>query len=392
MHRWNIFESKFAWAVAAACSALAGCSSEAPPAPPPAPEVGVITVRPQNIPNIIELPGRVQAIRTAEVRARVDGIVQRRLYEEGTDVRAGQALFAIDPRELRASLNAVEATLARARAAAANAQQDVNRYQGLIAGQAISKQEYDAAVARLRSAQADVAQARAQLQGAQLSLGYTTVTAPISGRAGRAQVTEGALVSAAAGTLLTTIEQTNPVYVNFSQSSSDLLAIRRDITAGQLNLSSLDRVPVQLELEDGTLYGISGHIDFLDLAIDEETGTAALRAEFPNPGRLLLPGQFVRARIAAGTQADGIIVPQRAVTVSPQGGTVMVVGAKNMAEPRKVTLGAMQGGNWVIQEGLRPGDRVIVSGLQKVQPGQPVRIAKPRSPGSAAKPQPAPTR
>src|SRR3546814_4594770 len=175
--------------------------------------------------------------------------------------------------------------------------------------------------------------------------------------AGRAQVTEGALVSAAAGTLLTTIEHATPVYVNFSQSSSDLLAIRRDITAGQLNLSSLERVPVQLELEDGTLYGISGLIDFLDLAIDEETGTAALRAEFPNPGRLLLPGQFVRARIAVGTQADGIIVPQRAVTVSPQGGTVMVVGAKNMAEPRKVTPGAMQGGNWGRQEGLRPGDR-----------------------------------
>lgn len=368
---------------AALLLALAGCSQEAPPAPPP-PEVEVITVRSQQVPNVVELPGRVQAVRTAEVRARVDGIVQRRLYEEGTDVGAGQALFSIDPRELRASLGAVQASLARARANAANAQQDVNRYRPLLADQAISKQEYDAAVARLRSAQADVAQAQAQVESAQLSLGYTTVRAPISGRAGRAQVTEGALVSAAAGTLLTTIEQINPIYVNFSQSSSDLLALRRDLTAGRLNAPSLERIAVQLELEDGTSYGIAGHIDFLDLSIDEATGTAALRAEFPNPGRLLLPGQFVRARVLAGVK-EGIMVPQRAVQVTPQGGTVMVVGAKNIVEARPVRLGSLEGSNWVVLSGLKPGDKVIVSGLQKVQPGQPVRIAG----AAAAKPQPA---
>ncbi len=368
---------------AALLLALAGCSQEAPPAPPP-PEVEVITVRSQQVPNVVELPGRVQAVRTAEVRARVDGIVQRRLYEEGTDVGAGQALFSIDPRELRASLGAVQASLARARANAANAQQDVNRYRPLLADQAISKQEYDAAVARLRSAQADVAQAQAQVESAQLSLGYTTVRAPIWGRAGRAQVTEGALVSAAAGTLLTTIEQINPIYVNFSQSSSDLLALRRDLTAGRLNAPSLERIAVQLELEDGTSYGIAGHIDFLDLSIDEATGTAALRAEFPNPGRLLLPGQFVRARVLAGVK-EGIMVPQRAVQVTPQGGTVMVVGAKNIVEARPVRLGSLEGSNWVVLSGLKPGDKVIVSGLQKVQPGQPVRIAG----AAAAKPQPA---
>lgn len=369
---------------------LAACSEEAPPAPPP-PEVEVVTVATQPVPNMIELPGRVQAVRTAEVRARVDGIVQRRLYEEGSDVRAGQPLFAIDPRELRAQLSAVQATLARAQANAANAQQDVNRYKGLIADQAISKQEYDAAVARLRSAQADVAQARAQVESARLSLSYTTVNAPIGGRAGRAQVTEGALVSAAAGTLLTTIEQIDPIYVNFAQSSADLLELRRDITSGRLSMPTLERIPVRLQLEDGTSYGIAGHIDFLDLAIDEATGTAALRAEFPNPGRLLLPGQFVRARIEAGTKADGIVVPQRAVKMTQQGGTVMVVGPRNIVEARSIRLGDLRGGNWVVLAGLEPGEKVIVNGLQKVQPGRPVRIAAPAK-AAAAKPRPAPAR
>ena len=390
MRRIGTFGKAASAAMGATFLLLAGCGAEAPPAPPP-PEVEIVTIKTQPVTNVIELPGRVQATRTAEVRARVDGIVQRRLFEEGTDVRAGQALFAIDPRELRANLNAVQATLARAQANAANAQQDVNRYRPLLVDQAISKQEYDAAVARLRTAEADVAQARAQVESARLSLGYTTVTAPISGRAGRAQVTEGALVSAAGGTLLTTIEQINPIYVNFSQSSSDLMAIRRDITSGRLDVPGLSRLPVQLQLEDGTSYGLAGHIDFLDLAIDEATGTAALRAEFPNPGRLLLPGQFVRARIQAGTRADGIMVPQRAVTVGPQGGTVMVVGAKEIVEARPVRLGTLQGSNWIVLDGLKPGERVVVSGIQKIQPGQPVRIAAPKTgtrPGAQA-PKPA---
>lgn len=364
---------------------LAGCAQEAPPAPPP-PEVTVVTIAPRPITNIVELPGRIQAVRTSEVRARVDGIVQRRLYEEGSDVRAGQPLFAIDPRPLRASLNAVQASLARARATAANAAQDVARYQGLVAQQAISKQEYDSAVARLRTAEADVAQASAQVEAARLNLGYTTVTAPISGRAGRAQVTEGALVSAAGGTLLTTIEQLNPIYVNFSQSSSDLLKIRQDINAGRLNLPTLGRVEVQLVLEDGSLYGPTGHIDFLDLSIDEATGTAALRAEFPNPGRTLLPGQFVRARISAGIRPDGLTVPQRAVKLAAQGASVMVVDAKNVVAPRQIKVGDLQGSEWVVLDGLKAGDRVIVDGLQKVQPGQPVTIAKPAGRPASAQP------
>ncbi|WOK38026.1 efflux RND transporter periplasmic adaptor subunit [Sphingomonas sp. C3-2] len=371
-------------ALASMLLALSACSGGEQPSMPP-PEVEVVTIKPQAIDNVIELPGRVQAIRTAEVRARVNGIVERRLFEEGTDVRAGQPLFQIDPRELRASLNASLATLARNQATAANAQQDVDRYKGLIADQAISKQEYDAAVARQRTAQADVALAKAQVESARLNLGYATVTAPISGRAGRAQVTEGALVSASGGTLFTTIEQLSPIYVNFSQSSSDLIAIRRDAQAGRLDIPyDANRVEVDLVLEDGSPYGLAGHIDFLDMSIDESTGTAALRAEFPNPGRVLLPGQFVRARIKAGVRPDGILVPQTAVKVAEQGASVMVVGDKDMVAVREVKLGDLRGSQWVIREGLKPGDRVIVNGLQKVKPGIPVRIAG--APKAAAKP------
>ena len=367
---------------------LASCGQSAPPAPPP-PEVTTITIGVEPISNVVELPGRVQAFRTAEVRARVDGIIQRRLYEEGTDVGAGRALFQIDPRQFRASVNAASAQLARAQASAANAGQVARRYSGLVGEQAISAQEYDSALAAQRTARADVANARAQVDAARLTLGYSTVTAPISGRVGRAQVTEGALASAAQGTLLTTIEQIDRVYINFSQSSSDLLALRQAVASGKLNLPSLNKVPVQLILEDGSVYPFSGQIDFLDLSIDEATGTAALRAEFANPGRLLLPGQFVRARIIAGTLPNGIAIPQRAVKLTSDGATVLVVGPKNLVEVRKVKLGTMQGDQWAILDGLKPGERVIVDGQQKAMPGQPVRIAKPRPAGvppSAARP------
>ena len=368
---------------------LSACGQSAPPPPPPPPEVTTFTIGVQPISNVVELPGRVQAFRTAEVRARVDGIIQRRLYEEGTDVGAGRTLFQIDPRQMRASANAASAQLSRAQASAANAGQVARRYSGLVGEQAISAQEYDSAIATQRTAQADVANARAQVDAARLMLGYATVSAPISGRVGRAQVTEGALASAAQGTLLTTIEQIDRIYVNFSQSSSDLLALRQSIASGSLTLPSLNKVAVQLILEDGSVYPFSGQIDFLDLSIDEATGTAALRAEFPNPGRTLLPGQFVRARLMAGTRPNGIAVPQRAVKLTSDGATVLIVGAKNVVEMRKVKLGTMQGDRWAILEGLKPGERIIVDGQQKAMPGQPVSIAKPRPAGvppSAARP------
>jgi membrane fusion protein, multidrug efflux system len=355
---------------------LAACGKDAPPqaaAAPPAPEVRVITLQSAPVRNIVEVPGRLEAVRTAEVRARVDGIVQRRLYQEGTDVREGQPLFAIDPSQLRTQLAGAQAALSRAQATAANARSEVDRYEGLLPKQAISRQEYDTAVARLRTAEADVAQERARVDAARLALSYTTVTAPISGRASRAQVTEGALVSAAAATLLTTIEQIDPIYVNYSHSSSEWLQIRKDITSGALKVPSLGRIPARLVLEDGSVYPHAGHLNFVEQRIDESTGTASVRAAFPNPTRALLPGQFVRIRIEGGERTAGVLVPQRAVTVTPQGASVMVVGANNIAETRAVTLGPLQGSSWVIQTGLAAGDRVIVDGGQKAQPGKPVR-------------------
>jgi membrane fusion protein, multidrug efflux system len=368
---------------------IAACSKAAPPPAPPPPEVRVVTVGTEPIANVIELPGRLQAVRISEVRARVDGIVQRRLYTEGTDVREGQPLFQIDPRELRARANAAQASLAKAQATAANATQDVNRYKGLVAQQALSQQEYDAAVARLRTAEADVAQRRAELAEVRLSLGYTTVRAPISGRAGRAEVTEGALVSAGAGTLLTVIEQLDPIYANFSQSSSDVLALRAKISSGMVQAPAARQMTARLVLEDGTAYRMPGKLNFVDMSFDEATGTGAMRAEFPNPQRTLVPGQFVRVRVEAGVQAKGLRIPQRAVTVTPTAANVLVVGAKDIVESRPVKLGALEGDYWIIQSGLEAGERIIVDGLQKAAPGKPVKpvagsAAPPAAPATAA--------
>lgn len=372
--------------VAVWAALLLSACGDPPPAAPPPPEVRVFAARPQPSDNIVELPGRVQAVRRAEVRARVDGIVERQLYREGSDVQAGTELFLIDPRELRAALNAAEATLARAQATVANAAQDVARFEGLVADQAISKQEYDAAVARLRTAQADVAQAGAQVESARLNLAYTRVVSPIAGRASRAQVSEGALVSRASATLLTIVEQFDSVHVNFSQSSSAMLEVRREITSGALKVPELGRVVVRLVLEDGRVYPETGYLDFLDLSIDEATGTAALRADFPNPDRMLLPGQFVRARIEAGVRPNAMLIPQRAVQLAPQGASVMIVDAKNAVAERAVKVGGLRGSSWVVLEGLKAGDRVIVDGLQKVQPGMTVRVAESAESAALAEP------
>jgi membrane fusion protein (multidrug efflux system) len=368
-----------------ACVALAACGEQAPPAPPPQ-EVTVVVAQSSAVDNVSEVPGRVQAIRTAQVRARVDGIVQRRLYVEGSDVKKGQPLFQIDPRELSGDLHAAEAALVRAEATEANTAQDVERYKGLIKDHVISQQAYDTAVSSLRSAQADVAEARARVENARLSLSYATVTAPIDGRARRAEVTEGALVSESSATLLTTIEQLNPIFVNFSQSSSDLLSLRREISAGTLKVPALAKVAVTLVLEDGSKYPHAGHMNFLDLSIDEATGTAAMRAEFPNPDQALLPGQFVRAEISAGVRPNGILIPQRAVKLTQQGATVFIVDGNNAVATRDIKVGALHEGSWVVLEGLQSGDRVIVDGLQKIQPGSPVSIASDEQKNAATSP------
>ena len=353
----------------AALMAAASCSSgeSAPPPPPPA-AVTFITVAPTSVAMTIELPGRVAAVKTAEVRARIDGIVEQRLYTEGSDVGRGAALFRIDPRPLRAALDIQLAALRRAQAQATNAQRVVDRYRPLVAVDAISKQEYDAARAQLSQAQADVGSAQAQIRAARLTLAYTTVTAPISGRAGRAEVTEGALASQAAGTLLTKIEQLDPVYVNFTQSSDEMTKLRLAARGAGAGLSPT----VTVLMGNGAQFPQTGTLNFLDQAVDPTTGSVGLRATFRNPGRLLLPGQFVRVRVQTGSNPNGIAVPQRAVQITPQGGNVMVLGPGNVATPRPVKLGATEGDRWVILDGLKPGDKVIVDGLQKVMPGAKV--------------------
>ena len=353
----------------------AACSSADAPQEGQAIPVRTVTVATADLDNILELPGRVEPVRVAEVRARVTGIVQQRLYEEGTDVGQGQPLFRIDPAELRASYAQTQASLERARATAANANAVVARYRPLVAENAISGQEFDAAQAAAREANANVAQIQAQLRAASLQLGYTTVRAPIAGRAGRAAVTEGALVSQPEGTLMTRIEQISPIYVSFSQSATEVLQIRRAIAAGNLDLSPDDAVEVRLVFPDGTEYELPGLIEFLDFSVDEATGTVELRAEFPNPDGLLLSGEFVNARIYAGKKTGVIAIPQRAVSVADSGGTVMIVDKDGKAAVRPVELGELVGDKWIVTSGLKPGDRVIVSNLQKLQPGMPVQIA-----------------
>ena len=372
---------------AALALSIAACSSPETAPQGQAVPVKTLTVARQDVANVIELPGRVEPVRIAEVRARVTGIVLQRLYEEGTDVAKGQPLFRIDPAELRASYAQTKASLERAQATAANANAVVERYRPLVEENAISGQEFDAAQAAAREANANVAQIKAQLRAASLQLGYTTVRAPIAGRAGRAVVTEGALVSQPEGTLMTKIEQMSPVYVSFSQSAAEVLELRRAIAGGSAGGSAVE---VRLSFADGTDYAVPGVIEFLDFSVDEETGTVQLRAEFANPDGLLLPGEFVKARIYAGEMSDVIAIPQRAVTVAKNGGTVMIVDKDGNAALRPVKLGEMVGENWVIESGLKPGDKVIVSNLQKLQPGAPVQIANAKTgqkpaPAAAAK-------
>lgn len=354
---------------------IAACSEDTDQqqASRPAPEVAVVTIETQPVQNVIELPGRVEAVRTAEVRARVTGIVQRRLYEEGTEVEAGQALFQIDPREMQANLNSAQAALESAQANAANATRNAERYEELVQRSAISRQDYDAAVAEARTARANVSQAEAAVESAELNLEYTRVTAPIDGIAGRAEVTEGALVSASNATLMTRVEQNDPIYVNIAQSNSDLLALRAQFAAGQLVLPEDGKVEVRLVLENGTEYPHAGYIDFLAMTVDRATGTVAARAQFPNPDRSLLPGQFVQAKVLAGSRPEGILIPQRAVMMNNRGGSVMVVSDAGETESVQIELGDMRGSNWVVRGGLEPGQQIIVDGWQGVRPGTEVR-------------------
>jgi len=362
----------------------AGCGNDqgAPTAAAPPPmTVLVTTVQSAPVSNVVELPGRIEAVRTAEVRARVDGIVEKRLYQEGTDVQAGAALFLIDPRDYRALLQQAQAALARAEAARSNAASIVARFKPLVARQAVSAQEFEAAQTALRQAEANVSDASAEVTRAQLRFERSTVRAPIAGRVGRAQVTEGALVSASAATLLTQINQLSPISAVFTQSNTVMLDFEQQVRAGTLKMPDMSHVEVRLILSNGQEFPEPGYLDFRDLAVDPSTGTQTIRAQFPNASRTLLPGQFVRARITAGVQKTGMRVPERAVQLDANAASVALVGPDGTVQRREVKVGTQEEGEWVILDGLQPGDKVIVDGWHKVRPGQKVNPQP--APGSA---------
>ena len=366
--------SRLALALVLIGPSLVACDrdSDQQQAAPPPPLVETLTIASESLPNIIELPGRIQAVRTSEVRARVNGIVQRRLYREGTDVIAGASLFQIDPSQYRAQVQQGQAALQRAMAAQANAASVVARYKPLVADRSVSGQENDAAVSDLRQAEAQVAEARATLAQNQLELSYTLVRAPIAGRVGQAEVTEGALVSGSEATLMTRINQMAPVYAVFTQSNAAILDLIDQVRTGAVKITSLKSIEVRLVLENGADYGIVGRLDFTDQAVDPETGTQAARAVFANPTRLLAPGQFVRGRLQVGT-IGGVAVPERAIQFDGPQAKVTVLGADNVATVRPVQLGAQIGGRWIVQSGLKVGERIVVVGWQKTAPGQKVR-------------------
>lgn len=337
--------------------------------PPPA--VGVVTVALRTLPIATELPGRVEALRTAQVRARVTGIVHKRLFREGSDVKAGQPLFQIDAAPYQAALDSAQAALAKAQANATQATAQATRFAPLREANAISQQDYINAQAAQKQAEADVAAARAAVQTARLNLGYATVTAPISGRIGRALVTEGALVSQAEATQLALIQQIHPVYVNFTQPMTELQRLRQSFARGAAK--PVESVPVRIVTDDGGELPQAGRLLFSDLAVDATSGQVTLRAEVPNPELRLLPGLYVRGRLAQATVDNAVLLPQQAVTRGVQGDSVLVVGADGKPAPRPVQVGGSQNGEWVVTGGLKAGEQVIVDGFQKMQPGAAVK-------------------
>lgn len=362
----------------------AGSGGGRPAMPPPA--VGVVTVQPRAVPLQTELPGRVEALRVAQVRARVNGVVLKRLFVEGSEVKAGQPLFQIDPAPYQAALQSAQATLAKARANRAMTTELAARYKPLAEAKAISAQDYVNAEAARQQAEADVAGAQAAVQTAQLNLAYAHVTAPIAGRIGRAAVTEGALVSAAEGTLLATVQQIGTVYVNFTQPDTEVLKLRRLLAADKLRKLPHGAGEVRVVLGDGSELPRPGRLLFTDLSVDPASGQVTLRAEVPNHDGLLLPGQYVRVRLAQAELPAAMVVPQQAVTRSGDGDTVLVVGADDKPQSRTVKLGGVSGNDWVVLSGLAAGERVIVDGFQKMMvPGAPVKPV-PWAPRAASAP------
>lgn len=361
----------------ASIGGLAGCSRSAPAAAGPGggvPEVGVVTVVPQKVVLTTELAGRTSPYQIAEIRPQISGIVQKRQFREGGDVKAGEALYQIDPAMYEATLHSAQATLAKAEATAVAARNKAERFKELVQIKGVSQQDYDDADAAAKQATADVAAARAAVDTARINLAYTRVASPISGRIGKSSVTQGALVTAGQAAAMTTVQQLDPIYVDVTQSSADLLRLKRELAGGRIKGASSDQAAVTLLLEDGSRYPLAGKLQFSDVTVDPNTGTITLRAIFPNPKGVLLPGMYVRTQLEEGVDEQGILAPQQGVTRDTKGQPVaMVLGADGKVEQRALQVRQTQGDKWVVSDGLKPGDKLIVDGLQKIRPGAPAK-------------------
>jgi len=361
-------------------SLLCACPSGKPAAPgagggtPPPPEVAVVTTQFAQVGLTSELPGRTEAFRVAQVRARVAGILVKNQFTEGSDVKADQPLFQIDAAPYKALLSSAQANLAKVQANLAQAQAQAERYKPLMEANAISQQEYVGAVAAFKQAQADVAVAQANIETAQLNVNYAAVRSPIAGRIGRALVTEGALVGQGEATPLALVQQIDPMYVNFTQSASEIMRLRSDMASGKLqSAQAAQAAKVKLKLEDGSLYPHTGQLLFSDLTVDASTGQVTLRAKFPNPKGLLLPGMFVRIQSQQATAAQAVLLPQQAVLRAGDGDSVKVVAADGKVATRKVKLSGQQDGQWIVLEGLKENEQVVVEGFQKMKGDAPVK-------------------
>lgn len=372
-------------ASAVALMSLWGCEAEQQAAPPPGPpEVEVVTLKQSDITLTTELPGRTSAVRTAQIRPQVNGIIVKRLFREGAEIEAGEQLYQIDDAPYKAAYSTAQARVAEAKANFVAARAREKRYKDLLGNGAVSQQDYDDALASFMQAEAAQMSADAAVETARINLEYTKVLAPISGRIGKSAVTEGALVTAGQAQPLAVISQLDPIYVDVSQSVGEMLDIRRQIIQG--SLTNGDNAQVRLTFDDGTPYPQVGSLAFSEVAVNESTGTVVMRAVFPNPQQLLLPGMFVRAEIVEGQRANSLLVPQRAVSYSRQGdATAMVVNGEGLAELRNIRTGRAIGSDWLVLEGLQAGERVIIAGLQKIAPGAPVTTVEAQAPaGSAA--------
>lgn len=356
-------------ALSFACNRTEAADGTKTAAPPP-PEVAVVTIAARKVTLTTELPGRTAPYGIAEVRPQVNGLIQKRLFAEGSDVRAGSPLYEIDAAPYEAALDSAKAALARSEANLVAARLRADRYKDLVAINAVSKQDYDDAFAALKQAEASIAADKAAIRTAQINVGYTRVTAPIAGRIGRSAITPGALVTANQPAALAVVQQLDPIYVDVTQSSAELLRLRRDLAAGRLESAGANQAVVRLVLEDGTPYARPGKLQFSEVTVDEQTGAVTLRAVFPNPGHVLLPGMYVRALVQEGVSDGALLVPQKGVTRDPKGNaTALVVGADNKVEQRQLETPRSVGDAWLVTKGLAPGDRVVVEGLQKVRPG-----------------------